>query len=110
MSYDEQVMQNNSYLHSSWVISSQSSCSPITKQFHHPVPVPVEDHGVPVPPDRGGGVAVHDAGDDGLLVQTTVNNTLVHRYLGLVWSDTSQSVRRIFTKYLVLALRFLDLD
>ena len=63
---------------------SEGYIIPITEELHHPVPIPVEDHGVPVPPDGGGGVAVHDAGDDGLLVQTTVNNTLVHRYLGLV--------------------------
>ena len=88
ISYDEQVMQNNSYLHSSWVISSHSSCSPITKQFHHPVPVPVEDHGVPVPPDRGAGVPVHNAGDDGLLSQSSVNDNLVHQDLGFIWSES----------------------
>ena len=87
MSYDEQVMQNNSYLHSSWVISSHSSCSPITKQFHHPVPIPVEDHGVPVPPDGGGGVPVHDAGYDGLLAQSSVHHNLVHQDLRLIWSE-----------------------
>ena len=90
MSYDEQVMQNNCYLHSSWVISSHSSYAPITKQFHHPIPVPVEDHGVPVPPDRGCGVAVDDAGYDGLLAQPSMNNNLVHRDLRLVWSEVKQ--------------------
>ena len=87
MSYDERVMQNNSYLHSSWVISGHSSCSPITKQFHHPVPIPVEDHGVPVPPHSRGGGPVHHAGDDGLLPEAAVDEALVHLNLRLVWIE-----------------------
>ena len=65
----------------------ESSVLPITEEFHHPVAVPVEDHGVPVPPHAGGRVAVHDAGDDGLLAQSPVHQALVHLDLRLVWSE-----------------------